>query len=574
MDTQDLPRIAEADIRRLADGQSFGRGKSYYESGAILEPFLQGNVLRAYCEGSQYEPYRVTATLDEDGVASTECTCPYDWGGICKHLVALLLTWVHEPERFQVTPPLEEVLGKHSKKELIELIGEMLERAPDLARLLERPTPSGGGIPVDLEPFRRRITQALNRIDFVGVADELVEIQKAADRFLKAGEEANAGILYHLALSKVIPEYEELYEEEGDIAIALDECAQGLDRCLKEGNPDAEIRRAWLEALLEAELEDVRMGGIDLAPSAGEAVLRHATDEEWVWIEEKVRQAMQGQRDWSREALLRFLAKRLESTGRKGEVEALILREGTPEQRAFLLLKRGQVEEAVAIARQHFATLPGLALQFADALVGADAGPEAVAFMMGQAHQTHPHPKCIEWLASYHRKHGDPKSALEFWTRRFRQAPSLEAYRSLKEMAAELSIWDQQRRELLRYVQKRGQVGLQIEIALEEGEISHALELLPKLTGWEATTYQAKVAQAAEADYPRAAIGLYQQLAEGEIAGRQRRYYQEAAHTLRRVQALFRQVNAGEEWEVFIRDLRDRYRSLRALQDELNRARL
>ena len=71
---------------------------------------------------------------------------------------------------------------------------------------------------------------------------------------------------------------------------------------------DAETRRAWLEALLEAELADIEMGGIDLAPSAREAVLEHADDTEWSWIEERLSAAMSKSRGWERESLARFLA--------------------------------------------------------------------------------------------------------------------------------------------------------------------------------------------------------------------------------------------------------------------------
>src|SRR2546429_447885 len=55
---------------------------------------------------SQRSPYRVEATLCPTGgksartLADTFCSCPR--GGFCKHLVALLLIWLHEPESFVV----------------------------------------------------------------------------------------------------------------------------------------------------------------------------------------------------------------------------------------------------------------------------------------------------------------------------------------------------------------------------------------------------------------------------------------------------------------------------------------
>jgi hypothetical protein len=57
-----------------------------------------------------------------------------------------------------------------------------------------------------------------------------------------------------------MPKYEYLYDRNGDVALVLQSCAQGLDACLTQGTPSAEMRRAWLEVLLEAEFKDIEVG--------------------------------------------------------------------------------------------------------------------------------------------------------------------------------------------------------------------------------------------------------------------------------------------------------------------------
>ena len=43
--------------------------------------------------GSDFVPYEIIVTLLDDGrIGERACTCPYDWGGYCKHIVAVLLT--------------------------------------------------------------------------------------------------------------------------------------------------------------------------------------------------------------------------------------------------------------------------------------------------------------------------------------------------------------------------------------------------------------------------------------------------------------------------------------------------
>src|SRR5215207_10727644 len=154
-----LPRLTEAHIRNPASEKSFERGETYYRDGAILDPICQATHLRAHCEGSEYEPYQVSVILAEGGIAETSCTCPYDYGGICKHIVALLLTYVHKPQAFRSIPPLPALLAGRSQEELIALIGEMIERDPGLLSLVELSVETeraAQGKPPDASAYRRQ----------------------------------------------------------------------------------------------------------------------------------------------------------------------------------------------------------------------------------------------------------------------------------------------------------------------------------------------------------------------------------------------------------------------------------
>lgn len=75
------PTLTEAQIRQHASIESFARGMSSYQRGAVSSLALRGDLLQAQVEGSEYEPYRVTVKLDASGVRAAECTCPYEWGG-------------------------------------------------------------------------------------------------------------------------------------------------------------------------------------------------------------------------------------------------------------------------------------------------------------------------------------------------------------------------------------------------------------------------------------------------------------------------------------------------------------
>ncbi|MBE9111357.1 SWIM zinc finger family protein [Nodosilinea sp. LEGE 07298] len=104
------PPLNESQVKALATDQSFDRGRRYYRNGAIFNPVLQGNVLWASCEGSM--TYQPRVTLGPQGVEDSSCTCPYDWDGLCKHQVALLLTYIHDRDRNKSLRALKEELDR------------------------------------------------------------------------------------------------------------------------------------------------------------------------------------------------------------------------------------------------------------------------------------------------------------------------------------------------------------------------------------------------------------------------------------------------------------------------------
>lgn len=579
--SEKIRTIYEGDIKQLASAQSFERGQRYYRGGAILEPVRQGNELRGYCEGSEYQPYRITVTLGVRGIESTYCTCPYDWGGICKHIAALLLMWVHEPETFTEIPPVDETLANRSKEELVALIKEMLKREPDLARLLELPVQPGRSTPLDLEAFRRQISYALRHHDYYDYSDahatatELSSLVETAGRFQKGGDWANAGALYALILTEVVPKYDELYDEEGDIAIELQNCAEGLDECFSESDPDTVTRREWLTALLDAHLKDIEMGGIDLATPAGDLVVEHATDEEWAWIKTRVQQAIAAQSghfsDWPREALVRFLAARLQATGHEAQTDELIFELGSPQQQAFLLIERGRYDEAVAIAQKHFSDLPGLVTRFADALVEAGAGEAAERYVAGlqdgRGGTTY-----LVWLAQHAERKGDLSAAVTWWRQSLGHAPSFQTYLAIRKVAEQLNQWGKTRLELITELEAKEAWHILVEIALDEDEVGRALDLLPQVKGWYSRDYELRVAQAAEKDYPQEAIAIYDRRARQLINARGRGNYHEAAQLLQRAKNVYQQHHDKTLWAEYVTSLRHEHRNLPALQDELRKA--
>jgi hypothetical protein len=73
-------------LRGLANDNSYQRGRAYYDDGAVRQLRRDADTFHATVRGSS--SYRVQLRLAAAGL-EFRCSCPYEFGGICKHAVAL-----------------------------------------------------------------------------------------------------------------------------------------------------------------------------------------------------------------------------------------------------------------------------------------------------------------------------------------------------------------------------------------------------------------------------------------------------------------------------------------------------
>ncbi len=71
------------------DGTILERGLDYFKKGYVTDvEDLGGGDYEATVEGS--DAYTVHLHIKGDKVTEYDCDCPYDWGSVCKHIVAVL----------------------------------------------------------------------------------------------------------------------------------------------------------------------------------------------------------------------------------------------------------------------------------------------------------------------------------------------------------------------------------------------------------------------------------------------------------------------------------------------------
>lgn len=116
-------RLELESLLGLADPKVFLRGEDLFRQGAIIEAARGRNRLQAKVLGSAPFPYRVEINFAK---GEWSCTCPYAWGPVCKHVVAVAFAALEAPEVFS-----QKKLGKASPlnlKPLLELSDDQLFR--------------------------------------------------------------------------------------------------------------------------------------------------------------------------------------------------------------------------------------------------------------------------------------------------------------------------------------------------------------------------------------------------------------------------------------------------------------
>lgn len=85
--------LTETALRQLATATSYSRGEDYFYNGYVGRIKRTGNTFTGKVSGS--DRYNVTLTVSPSG-PDFACSCPYEFGGICKHAVAFGLAILEE----------------------------------------------------------------------------------------------------------------------------------------------------------------------------------------------------------------------------------------------------------------------------------------------------------------------------------------------------------------------------------------------------------------------------------------------------------------------------------------------
>ncbi|PPT10499.1 hypothetical protein CKA32_001537 [Geitlerinema sp. FC II] len=250
-------RLNFSDIERNATPQSIERGREYYEWGQVQSISRRGSLLQACVMGESQSYYDTFLDVES---CSAECSCPYDWGGWCKHIVAVALTYLHDAEQIEERFSLGDLLGALEEFQEVALIEHLVDLHPfliedieayvrDNASLEERIPPLPPPPPVvDVKPFRQRLDRTITRgidrfesgeCDYDNpVEEEVFDLFDPVRLYLDRGSGHDA-----IAILEAVTEvYLDRWDDLDNYGLDLLEFREELDRL-------------WAEALLSTDLD-------------------------------------------------------------------------------------------------------------------------------------------------------------------------------------------------------------------------------------------------------------------------------------------------------------------------------
>jgi uncharacterized Zn finger protein len=600
-----LPKITESMIRAGAGPESFHRGEEYYRDGAISNTAIQGALLSGECAGTYAPYYRVQVELDEAGIAGASCICLYEYGGYCKHIIALLLAYLHHPKSFAARKAPAELLADLDHNDLVAILTELMLEQPELYDRIEAliSVPSRSRKKrkkVDIEVYRRHINGIVHSLDGMRMSEaywhvgnltnQLREVEQSVMKFLDAGDAETALEILLVLLEEASRAIEYIDDSNGELggyvgelgtllaeAILSMELSQ-VERAKLTGRLEKLISYAGdygMEGNLHIAVQAARFGWdeipdeiVPLPRTGSTADENDEWDEDDDWDEELAYEVHEW--DWPAAAGPSDLTEaKLNVLNRQGRTEdylALCKKEKRHLRYTLKLCDLKQVTDAVKYAKKHL-TFAEETLQMARRLRESRLVAEAIEVGEHGLKLKGPKVGLGEWLGPVEEAQGRTKQALAAWLAVFPEQPSLETYKTIKRLAE--SRWARLRPEVMAKLRKSYDKQVLAEVLLLEEEWDEAIKVAEGRDVWYPIIET--VADGVVPHRPEWVAQISLKHAERLMAEVKSKNYPIAAAWLKRAKQAYKLLGKTDEWRKYLDETKEKYKRRPALQNQLAR---
>jgi uncharacterized Zn finger protein len=542
-------------IKELCTKASFERGQRYFEDGRVRIRELSPSRVTAAVAGTSN--YRVEVDLEDEKGISAACTCPYDWEGYCKHIVATLLAVEEGGEEIEDMAKMssekqqstEALLKRTEPEALRSFLRQEMERLPELRdRFMACFSKEGAG--KSLDEYKNEVDLLYDMAEdhgFVPYGEEIdfKPLQELAGIYIYKGDFLEAAKIYQ-ALSETIAEkMDEVDDSDGFYAGEFSDNLKAFVDSIAKAGLNAKAKRKYIEYLFDKYLQrepDYFQEDYD------EALRELCTSEEdlMYWkelLEAHLPEKMPDKQDWRSY----YQAKELIS------------------MHLYVLSRLKEKEEFYALMEKHYRSSGDLCLMYAQRLP-KDGDREKAVKVAEEGLVLFPDyasKGLREFLSEIYRE-DDPEKYRESLLSLFLLTREWKYYERLK-MAPSPEEWHGLLQEILARISKeRFHRDTLIEIYLRELMYDEALgEVLAKKNISALSMYQNKLAHL----YPEQYFNAYRELifpfAEEEMG---RKHYKEVVSYLKRMKEI--EGFEGEVQEIVER-LREENKRKPAFIDEM-----
>ncbi len=566
-----IPALSEVTIRHHAIAQSFERGQEYYRSGSAYSLVQRGNSLSAQVEGSEVDPYRVNIQFDIGGITSVTCTCPYDYEGWCKHIVATLLTCLHQPDQIDQRPELAKLLAPLNCEQLQTMVQNLANEEPEwidaiedqIALLTPSKTTKSKKVTrrttVDPKPVERQVERILDRYaaqwNDEPALDEIRDILQKADSFLEQGDGNNALIILGAIVRAYVQDWMNLDGSSGESGAFFAELDDALTEAILSAEWSNENRQQWQKDLTNwrKEVDDYGIDSFEMSLTALEQG----------WDYSSLQDVLQGEiteLGWEDDApnfaddLAQIRLKILERQGRHQEYLYLAEAEGQTDRYLQMLAKLGRTEEAIVQAQQQMSTA-GEAWTLAQALREQGELEQALSIAtQGLSLGGYDQYRLAVWTSEL-AEGINQDIAQQARLTAFQLQPSLPDYLKLQELSGDK--WETLQQELLTKLRGASDnlyVEARVAIFLKEGLIDAAISTVDQLSSYQSEIIH-PVMDAAITHHPEWVIENARRRAESIMNEGKAQYYYHATNWLRKVRAAYLQLGQKQEWQRYQKEL-------------------
>ena len=565
-----IPQLSQELIRSHANNKSWQRGETYYHNDYVRQVVQRGNRIVADVDGSDIELYKVNIEVEKDKLGTVYCSCPYSFGGYCKHIVAALLVCLREPERIEQRSSLETILDRLNEVQTQALIQELVADNPalidDIEYFADRVAPSAPTKSSSESPTQKKITVNVNSIR----SKVRYILRDAVSHYEYGGEEDPATE----EISSLIQDAQ-MYTQRGDTvnAIAMLEaitnsCIENWDLVDDYGvdpyEVASELNTVWCETIFSADIPEAEK--VDLGVSL------EFWNNEWDGSFDTAIAALK--QGWDDPELTQILAGnisdyiaaeeeypyddgnltliRLQILEReKRFTEYLHLAEAKGQVTKYLnrLVRLDRVAEAMAKSQSQMQTMEQALALYEVLVESQNAQSEALEIAnRGLNLPGYCQYKLATWASEIALKLDDLVSAKNAKVKAFQAQPNFDDYKTIEKLATE--DWSTIREELLAELATASSWGTdeaKVDIYLYESMIDKAIAVVTDTSSYRDNLVH-KVMTAAISTHSNWVISNACRRAESIMNEGKAKYYEYAIAWLKQVRAAYLASERKREW--------------------------